>query len=85
MQQQVEQILAAPVPGKQDAHDDELVFHVTVANPRASEASSARQLIDVRLTDTKPRRAAATRRGNLPRESVTLLKQWCVSSTRVST
>ncbi len=71
---QVDQIVHAPVSGKQDAHEDELVFHVTALN--TADNAPQHQLIDVRLTDSKPKRAV-TRRGNLPRESVAVLKQWC--------
>lgn len=78
-EQQVHHALHSPLPGKQDAHDDELVFHVTAVNTALN--APRHQLIDVRITDAKPKRAV-TRRGNLPRDSVALLKKWCVSSTR---
>lgn len=58
---------------KQDAHDDELVFHVTAVN--TADNAPRHQLIDVRITEARPKRAV-TRRGNLPRESVAVLKRW---------
>lgn len=72
-EQQFEHVLHAPLAGKQDAHDDELVFHVTAVN--TAHDAPRHQLIDVRITDAKPKRAV-TRRGNLPRDSVALLKKW---------
>ncbi len=72
-EQQFQHVLHAPLTGKQDAHDDELVFHVTAVN--TAHDAPRHQLIDVRITDAKPKRAV-TRRGNLPRDSVALLKKW---------